>query len=164
MFFKKAKITTTILAAVVCGVNAAEKGETIMKQSPIDTIFAQGEANPYGEFFTGQTYLNRLNPKEEVWNLPIGNVTFEPGARTNWHKHSGGQILLVLNGEGRYKEDGKPVRVLKKGDIVTIPPGVKHWHGAAPNSWFVHISLEPNAGINRTTWLEPVTDKEYLGE
>ena len=164
MFFKKAIITTTILAAVVCGVNAAEKGATIMQQSPIDTIFAQGEANPYGEFFTGQTYLNRLNPKEEVWNLPIGNVTFEPGARTNWHKHSGGQILLVLNGEGRYKEDGKPVRVLKKGDIVTIPPEVKHWHGAAPDSWFVHISLEPNAGINRTTWLEPVTDKEYLGE
>lgn len=164
MFFKKAIITTTILAAVVCGANAAEKGETIMKQSLIDTIFAQGEANPYGEFFTGQTYLNRLNPKEEVWNLPIGNVTFEPGARTNWHKHSGGQILLVLNGEGRYKEDGKPLRVLKKGDIVTIPPEVKHWHGAAPDSWFVHVSLEPNAEINKTTWLEPVTDKEYLGE
>ena len=159
MFFKKAIITTTILAAVVCGVNAAEKGETIMKQSPIDTIFAQGEANPYGEFFTGQTYLNRLNPKEEVWNLPIGNVTFEPGARTNWHKHSGGQILLVLNGEGRYKEYGKPVRVLKKGDIVTIPPEVKHWHGAAKDSWFSHIAFEVPGTETSNEWCEKVEPK-----
>ena len=165
MFLKKFLIMTAIFAITICVVCAAEKEDSmLMKISPIDTIFSQGEPNPYSEFFTGQTYLNMLNTKEDVWNLPIGNVTFEPGARTNWHKHSGGQILLVLNGEGRYKEDGKPVRILKKGDIVTIPPNVKHWHGASSDSWFVHVSLEPNAEINKTTWLEPVDDKQYNEE
>ena len=68
-----------------------------MKKAPIDTVFEQGESNPYGQYFTGQTYLTMLNGRDDVFNAPIGNVTFEPGARTNWHKHSGGQILLVLN-------------------------------------------------------------------
>lgn len=78
-----------------------------MKKAPIDTVFEQGESNPYGQYFTGQTYLTMLNGRDDVFNAPIGNVTFEPGARTNWHKHSGGQILLVLNGEGRYQEKRK---------------------------------------------------------
>lgn len=133
-----------------------------MKKAPIDTIFMQGEPNPYGKFFTGQTYLTMLSNKDDVFNAPIGNVTFEPGARTNWHKHDGGQILLVLNGEGRYQEKGKEIQVLQKGDVVRITPGVVHWHGAAPESWFVHLSLETNAHQNgKTDWLDAVTDEEY---
>lgn len=126
----------------------------------LDPIFAQGQENPYGKYFTGKTYLNMLSGRDE-FNAPIGNVTFEPAARTNWHKHSGGQILLVLAGEGRYQEQGKTVQILHKGDIVKIAPDVIHWHGAAPDSWFTHISLETNAQSNQTTWLEPVTDEEY---
>lgn len=136
-------------------------GATEMKTAPIDTVFAQGEPNPYGKFFTGQTYLNMLNGRDEVFNAPIGNVTFEPGARTNWHRHSGGQILLVLSGEGRYQEKGKDLRILHKGDIVRIAPDVIHWHGAAPDSWMTHLSVETNVPDNTTTWLEPVTDEEY---
>ncbi len=132
-----------------------------MKESEVDTIFKQGEANPYGKFFTGQTYLQRLSGKDDVFNAPIANVTFEPGARTNWHRHSGGQILLVLGGEGRYQERGQEVRILHKGDTVRIAPDVEHWHGAAPASWFVHISVETNVPHNQTEWLQPVSDAEY---
>ncbi len=132
-----------------------------MKKAPIDTIFAQGEPNPYGKYFTGQTYLTMLSSNDTVFNAPVGNVTFEPKARTNWHKHTGGQILLVLAGEGRYQERGKEVQVLHKGDVVRIAPDVEHWHGAAPESWFTHISLETNVPNNQAIWLEPVTDEEY---
>ncbi len=163
------RFQTLLLCAAAAALFAAgmsprpEKKEySHMKKAPIDTIFAQGEPNPYSRFFTGQTYLTMLSAKEDVFNAPIGNVTFEPGARTHWHKHDGGQILLVLNGEGRYQEKGKPLQVLQKGDIVRIAPGVEHWHGAAPDSWFVHLSLETNAHQNgKTDWLAPVTDEEY---
>ena len=164
---KSHKFTLVCLAAALLLAAGLAQGKlkdenTMTEKSPIDTIFAQGEVNPYSKFFTGTTYLTMLSLKDNVWNAPIGNVTFEPGARTHWHKHDGGQILLVLNGEGRYQEKGKEIRTLKKGDVVRIAPGVIHWHGAAPDSWFVHISLETNAHQNGSTdWLDPVTDQEY---
>ncbi len=136
-------------------------GANDMKKAPIDTVFEQGEPNPYGKFFTGQTYLKRLSANDEVWNSSLANVTFEPKAHTNWHKHSGGQILLVLDGEGRYQERGKEVQILKKGDVVRIPLNVEHWHGAAPDKWMTHISVETNLPNNQTTWLEPVSDEDY---
>lgn len=135
--------------------------EGTMKKSQIDTIFEQGEKNPYGKYFTGQTYLTMLSENDAVFNAPIGNVTFEPGARTNWHKHTGGQILLVTGGEGRYQERGQEIRILKKGDVVRIAPTVEHWHGAAPDSWFTHISIETNVPNNQSIWLEPVTNEQY---
>lgn len=147
--------------AVILPLLSSAAGAQEMKKAPIDTIFEQGEANPYGKFFTGQTYLTMLNNNDEVFNAPVGNVTFEPGARTNWHRHSGGQILLVLAGEGRYQERGKPIQVLRKGDVVKIVPNSEHWHGAAPDSWFTHISIETNVPNNKAEWLEPVTDAEY---
>ncbi len=136
-------------------------GAQEMKQSEIDTVFGQGEENPYGEFFSGQTYLKRLSENDNIWNSSLANVTFEPGARTNWHKHSGGQILLVIGGEGRYQERGGKIRVLHKGDVVRIAPDIEHWHGASPNSWFTHISVETNLPNNTSTWLEPVNEQEY---
>lgn len=123
--------------------------------------FNKGELNPYNKYFTGTTYLERLSANDEVWNSSIANVTFEAGARTNWHKHSGGQILLVTAGEGRYQERGGEIRILKTGDVVRIPLNVEHWHGAAPDSMFSHISVETNLPNNATTWLEPVSDAEY---
>ena len=131
------------------------------KAAPFDTVFAQGGINPYGKFFTGTTYLTMLSENDPVFNCPIGNVTFEPGARTNWHKHTGGQILLVLAGEGLFQIRGQDARVIKKGDIVRIPPDVDHWHGASPKSWMTHISIEPNVPGNQATWLEPVADADY---
>ena len=131
-------------------------GENIVQQP-----FSQGEINPYSEYFTGATHLNMLVQKDEMWNSSIGNVTFEKGARTNWHKHSGGQILLVTAGEGRYQEKGKEIQILKTGDVVKIPKDVVHWHGAAPDCEFAHISIETNIPNNQTTWLEKVSDVEY---
>ncbi len=139
-------------------------GGAIVMSKEYEQPFQKGKINPYNKYFTGTTYLYRLSENDNIWNSSIANVTFEPKARTNWHKHSGGQILLVTAGEGRYQEKGKPARILKKGDVVRIPLNVEHWHGAAPDSWFSHISIETNLPDNATTWLEPVTDKEYYNE
>lgn len=136
-------------------------GGNLVMAEELNQPFAIGEINPYSKYFTGTTHLNMLVTRDETFNSSIGNVTFDAGARTNWHKHSGGQILLVTAGEGRYQEKGKDIQILKKGDVVKIPPNVEHWHGAAPDRNFAHISIEPNIPNNETTWLEPVTDKEY---
>ena len=95
----------------------------------------------------------------------MSNVTFEPGCRNNWHIHhadqGGGQILLCTEGRGWYQEWNKPARALQPGDVVYIPAGVKHWHGAAKDSWFAHLSLSV-PGVNTSNeWLEPVSDEEY---
>ena len=138
-------------------------GGNLVMAADFEQPFARGEANPFGKYFTGQTYLNMLCTRDNVYNSSIGNVTFEPKARTNWHKHSGGQILLVTAGEGRYQERGKDIQILKPGDVVKIAPDVEHWHGAGPDGMFAHISIEPNIPNNGATWLEPVTDEEYFG-
>lgn len=147
------KILLVIMAIMIAG------GIAMAKE--LNQPFAKGDVNPFSQFFTGTTHLNMLVTKDDIWNSSIGNVTFDKGARTNWHKHSGGQILLVTAGEGRYQEKGKEIQILKAGDVVKIPPEVEHWHGAAPDSEFVHISIEPNLPNNQTTWLDVVTDKEY---
>ena len=147
------KILLLLLAFMITG------GITMGKE--LNQPFAKGELNPYNKFFTGTTHLQRLVEKDDIWNSSIANVTFDKGARTNWHKHSGGQILLVTAGEGRNQKKGKEIQILKTGDVVKIPPEVEHWHGAAPDCEFAHISIEPNLPNNQTTWLDPVTDKEY---
>lgn len=148
------KKTLLVLMAILIS------GGLIMAEE-LNQPFAKGEINPYNKFFTGTTHLYRLVEKDDIWNSSIANVTFDAGARTNWHKHSGGQILLVTAGEGRYQERNKEIQILKAGDAVKIPPEVEHWHGAAPDSQFAHISIEPNLPDNKTTWLEPVTDEQY---
>lgn len=110
--------------------------------------------------FIGQAYLAPVTEVKEL-NVPIANVTFEPGCRNSWHKHSGGQLLIATAGIGYYQEKGKPARRLFPGDIVEIAPGVEHWHGAAPDSWFAHLAVVCNPGSNKVTWLEPVNDTEY---
>ncbi len=124
-----------------------------------NTIFPIGEKNEaYAKYFVGQSYLNMLTTTGVV----IGNVTFEPGCRNNWHiHHKGGQILLVTAGRGYYQEWGKTAQELHPGDVVNIPPGVKHWHGAAPNSWFAHLAVEVPAEGASNEWLETVSDEDY---
>ena len=126
----------------------------------MDTLFPRGEKNEaFKEYFVGQSYLNMLT----TTGVAIGNVTFEPGCRNNWHiHHKGGQILLVTNGRGYYQEWGKPAQELKPGDVVNIPPEVKHWHGAAKDSWFSHLAIEVPAKDASNEWLEPVCDEDYL--
>lgn len=126
------------------------------------SVFKMGDKNDgYAQYFIGQSYLNMLSTEQ----VPVGNVTFEPKCRNNWHIHhadkNGGQMLIVTAGEGWYQEWGKPALKLKPGDVVNIPAGVKHWHGAAANSWFQHLALEVPGENCKTEWCEPVTDEEY---
>ena len=119
-------------------------------------VFPLGDKNEaFAQYFVGQSYLNMLTTQ----GVAIGNVTFEPGCRNNWHiHHKGGQILLVTAGRGYYQEWGKAPRELHPGDVVQIPPEVKHWHGAAPDSWFAHLAVEVPGENTSNEWLEPVKD------
>ncbi|MGT2924114.1 cupin domain-containing protein [Streptococcus caviae] len=120
-------------------------------------LFDFGADNPYGASFTGQSYLAMLAQAPDG-SVHVGNVTFEPGCRNNWHVHLDGyQILLVTGGEGLYQEAGKPARHLRAGDVVVTDKGVKHWHGATEDSWFSHVAITAGAG----EFYEPVTDQEY---
>lgn len=125
-------------------------------------IFPIGEPNDaFEKYFVGKSYLAPIS-KEQVF---IANVTFEPGCRNNWHIHKatkgGGQILICVAGRGYYQEWGKESRVLCPGDIVNVPVGVKHWHGAAPDSWFSHLAIEVPAENGSNEWLEVVDYKIY---
>ena len=122
-------------------------------------IFAIGEKLK-SDYFKGTVWLNMLTASGTA--CPVGNVTFEPGCRNNWHKHAGGQILLVTGGRGYFQEWGKPARELHQGDVVTIAADVKHWHGAARDSWFVHLAIEVDPEKGPPTWLEPVSDEDYM--
>lgn len=110
--------------------------------------------------FTGEVWLAPLSEKEEL-NLPMANVTFEPGCRNSWHSHKAGQLLIATAGIGYYQEKGQPARRLFPGDIVEIAPAVEHWHGAAPDSWFAHIAITTNPQENATVWLSTVSNKQY---
>lgn len=124
-------------------------------------IFPVGEPNPFNQYFDGQSYLARLSDEQ----VGIANVTFEPGCRNHWHVHhadeGGGQILVCVGGRGYYQAEGEDPIEMKPGDVINIPPEVKHWHGASPASWFSHLSVEV-PGVNFTTeWLEPVDAEAY---
>ncbi|WP_086444530.1 cupin domain-containing protein [Candidatus Enterococcus lemimoniae] len=121
-------------------------------------IFPIGEKNvAYADYFRGQSYLKNLVADPKI-NVGVGNVTFEPGCRNNWHiHHDGFQLLLVTGGEGWYQEEGKPAQFLTAGDVIIIHDGIKHWHGAAVDSWFEHLAI--TAGTPE--WLEPVSDESY---
>ena len=127
-------------------------------------LFPIGAPNDgFAQYFTGQSYLAPIS-KEQVG---IFNVTFEPGCRNNWHVHhadkGGGQILICVGGRGYYQEWGKEAVEMKPGDCINIPAGVKHWHGAAPDSWFSHLALEVPGENGSNEWLEPVDEKQYGG-
>ena len=124
-------------------------------------FFPIGEENPYGQFFVGQSYLAPVSTEQ----VPVFNVTFEPGCRNNWHVHhaakGGGQMLICVGGRGWYQEWGKEAVEMTPGTVVNIPANVKHWHGAAADSWFSHLAIEVGGENASNEWLEPVSDEEY---
>ena len=125
-------------------------------------VFGTGAENTaFARYFTGNSYLNPLTRPGES-TVGLANVTFEPGCRNNWHiHHKGGQILLCTGGRGYYQEWGKEPQELHAGDVVNILPEVKHWHGAAKDSWFQHLAVEVPAEGGSNEWLEEVSDEEY---
>ena len=132
-----------------------------MKAEELSVFPVGGKNEAFAKYFVGQSYLNMLTTEGVV----IGNVTFEPGCRNNWHIHhagkNGGQILLCTAGRGYYQEWGKEAQELHPGDVVVIPAEVKHWHGAAPDSWFAHLAGEVPGEDTSNEWCEAVSDEEY---
>ncbi len=128
-------------------------------------IFGLGQPNDqYAKYFIGRSYLNPLT-KPGIGSIFLANVTFEPGCRNNWHIHhatkDGGQILICVDGQGWYQEEGKDAISLEPGMVITIPANVKHWHGAKKDSWFSHIAIEVPGENTSNEWCEPVSDEEY---
>ena len=126
------------------------------------SVFPVGQKNDaFAQYFIGQSYLAPLSLEQ----VPVFNVTFEPGCRNNWHIHhaseGGGQMLICVSGRGWYQEWGKEPVELHPGDVVNIPAGVKHWHGAAADSWFQHLAIEVPGKDAKAEWLEPVDDERY---
>lgn len=125
------------------------------------SIFPKGQLAPASNF-TGKAWVHPLIQADSVFNIPVSSVTFEPGARTYWHSHGGGQGIIAIDGVGYYQEKGKPIQVLRKGDAVKCPPNTPHWHGASPETGFVQMAITPNHVNGRVKWMKPVTDAEYL--
>ncbi len=155
--FKISATVTFGLAGLL--VNAQDQSVT---SSDLSTLFPKGRRAPQGNF-TGAAWVYQLIEADSAFNIPVGNVTFEPGARTYWHKHPGGQVLLATGGIGFYQEKGKPIQVLRRGDAVKCPADTPHWHGASPKVGFTQIAITPNTTRGRVTWLGPVTEEEYNG-
>lgn len=144
----------TIMLSISSVFAYAQTAETFRQPYPLGDKLSP---NPN---FTGEVWLGSLSEKKEL-NVPMANVTFEPGCRNSWHSHKAGQLLIATAGIGYYQEKGQPARRLFPGDIVEIAPDVEHWHGAAPDSWFAHVAITTNPQTNAAVWFSPVSDEQY---
>ncbi|MDE7144467.1 MAG: carboxymuconolactone decarboxylase family protein, partial [Muribaculaceae bacterium] len=138
------------------------KGDDAKSQFQREMIFPIGEPNEaYAKYFIGNSYLAQISTDQ----IAFANVTFEPGCRNNWHIHKaengGGQMLVGVAGRGWYQEEGKPAVEILPGTVINIPANVKHWHGAAKDSWFAHLAFSVPGDETSTEWLGPVTDNAY---
>ncbi|MBD3904086.1 cupin domain-containing protein [Chryseobacterium sp. Ch-15] len=131
-----------------------------MDKENTTSLFPKGNKLP-NEWFTGNAFLSPLVAKDKNNEFSAGAVTFETGARTNWHTHPKGQVLIVTEGSGFYQEKGKSAQIIKKGDVVNIPENVEHWHGATAKTSMTHIAITNFKEETQVTWLNPVTDDEF---
>jgi quercetin dioxygenase-like cupin family protein len=129
-------------------------------KTELNAIFPKGERGSM-DLFTGNAYPTALVDVDSVYNTLVGNVYFEPGARSNWHTHPAGQILIITDGIGYHQIEGQPIEIIKKGDVVKCPPNVKHWHGASPDVGLLQLYIIPNTEQGIVEWMEAVTDEEY---
>ncbi|ANE50094.1 cupin domain-containing protein [Flavisolibacter tropicus] len=125
-----------------------------------ESIFPKGDAGP-DENFTGKAWNYGLVTNDSLYNTVVGNVYFEPGARSNWHTHPAGQILIITDGVGYHQIKGQPRQTIRKGAVVKCPPNVEHWHGASPDTGLQQLYIVPNTEKGIVQWLQPVTDQEY---
>lgn len=153
----KLNLQNTLLLCLI--VLAACNNKAAVNNSNYELVFPKGEKIT-NDNFTGTAYLQMLIAADSLNPTAVGNVTFEPGARSKWHLHPAGQILLAINGVGYYQENGQPKKILRKGDAVKCPPNVLHWHGASADTGFVQVAVTNNQN-GATVWMEAVTDEEY---
>lgn len=152
------KYSLLFVMILVASCNSKQNtSEPFMQTEP---CFSKGELLNSPNFI-GTVWLNMMGAKDTSLHTSYGNVTFEPGARTNWHSHPGGQILFITEGKGYYQVKGQTAQLVQKGDFVEIPPNIVHWHGAAPDNEFAHIAVSLNTDLGGAVWLGPVTEQEY---
>lgn len=154
---KKLSLVVPLLLATLSIFQGCQSAQTGGKP---EAIFPQGKKGP-SEYFTGNAYNYGLVDMDSTYTTLVGNVYFEPGARSNWHTHPAGQILIITGGIGYHQIEGQPIEVIKKGDVVKCPPNTKHWHGASPNAGLQQMYIVPNTEKGVVEWMEPVTDEEY---
>ncbi|WP_133577048.1 cupin domain-containing protein [Pedobacter metabolipauper] len=145
------------LLVVLTSCTYSQKTENAEAQSGI--IFPQGDKNT-NDNFQGEVWVKSLVDADSLNETAVGNVTFAPGARSNWHSHPAGQIILATNGVGYYQEKGQKKVILRKGDTIKCPPNVEHWHGASSDSTFVQVAITGRQN-GPTVWLNAVTDSVY---
>jgi 4-carboxymuconolactone decarboxylase len=147
----------SLFISIIIIISCNSKKENKMETSE---IFPKGEQLS-NEWFSGNAFLTPLVARDKNHEFSAGSVTFEPGARTHWHTHPKGQVLIVIEGNGFYQEKGKPAQPIKKGDVVNIPENTEHWHGASATNKMVHIAITNYKEDAQVTWLQPVSDEEY---
>jgi quercetin dioxygenase-like cupin family protein len=155
------------LPLIICSVAMAcnnQKIETMKNTNQeLEGIFPKGEVGSK-DYFTGNAYPTSLVDSDSVFNTMVGNVYFEPGARTKWHSHPAGQILIITDGIGYHQIEGKPIEIIKKGDVVKCPPNIRHWHGASPDVGLQQLYIIPNNEKGIVNWNEAVTNEQYLNK
>ena len=154
-------ISAALLLVTLISCNGDKnQGQQSASDPSEETIFPKGELGPATNF-TGNAYNFGLVANDSIYNTLVGNVYFEKSARSNWHLHPSGQILIVLDGEGYHQLEGQPKQTMRKGDVIKCPPKVKHWHGATENTTLTQMYILPKTENGIVTWLEPVTDEQY---
>lgn len=136
---------------------------TSHKEKKMDVIFPKGTLAP-AENFTGKAWTKNLLPNDSTYSTIVGNVYFEPGARSNWHTHPAGQILMITDGIGYHQIKGQARETIKKGDIIKCPPNIQHWHGASQHVGMMQMYILPKTEKGLVKWLQKVSDQEYSGE
>ena len=157
---KIASALIIVFVTISCSNNQSK--ETMKNtKTELEAIFPKGKLGSK-DFFTGNAYPTGLVDSDSIYNTLVGNVYFEPGARSNWHSHPAGQILIITDGVGYHQIEGKPIEIIKKGDVVKCPPNVRHWHGASPDIGLQQLYIIPNTEKGIVNWNESVTDEQYL--
>ena len=155
----KAFLITTIASLALLTIGCMENGSE-NKATKLQAIFPKGEKGA-AENFTGNVWNTSLVTNDNIYNTVIGNVYFEPGARSNWHIHPSGQILIITDGVGYHQIKGQLRQTIRKGDVVKCPANVEHWHGASPDTGMQQMYILPKTEKGIVTWLQKVTDEEY---
>jgi quercetin dioxygenase-like cupin family protein len=156
----KAFFITAIASLALLTTSCMEQNKKEVKGVELGAIFPKGEKGP-AENFTGNAWNTSLVANDSVYNTLMGNVYFEPGARSNWHIHPAGQILVITDGIGFHQIKGQPKQTIRKGDVIKCPPNVEHWHGASPDTGLQQLYIISNTEKGIVQWLQPVTDEEY---
>jgi quercetin dioxygenase-like cupin family protein len=156
----KAYIITAITSVVLLTTSCMEKNKKHVAGNEIGAIFPKGEKGPT-DHFTGNAFNTGLVDDDSTYNTLVGNVYFEPGARSNWHTHPSGQILIITDGVGYHQIKGQPRQTIRKGDVVKCPANVEHWHGASPDTGMQQLYILPKTEKGIVTWLNKVSDEEY---